>query len=132
MSELTLVPGKPKYNCVPPTRKGMYGGQVISGVWPKSLSHCSNGTMQPPCGYSPGQVCVCVLVTQVCMTLSNPVDCSWDSPDKNIGVGCHSLLQGIFLTQGLNPGLLHCRQTLYCLSHQGSPQLGLDIFYYYC
>ena len=35
-------------------------------------------------------------------------------------VGCHSLLQGIFLTQGLNPGLLHCRQTLYCLSHQGS------------
>ena len=39
---------------------------------------------------------------------------------KNTGVGCHSLLQGIFLTQGLNPGLPHCRQTLYCLSHQGS------------
>ena len=35
--------------------------------------------------------------------------------------GCHSLLQGIFPTQGLNPGLLHCRQILYCLSHQGSP-----------
>ena len=33
----------------------------------------------------------------------------------------HSLLQGIFLTQGLNLGLLHCRQILYCLSHQGSP-----------
>ena len=47
--------------------------------------------------------------------------CPWDSPDKNTGVGCHSLLQGIFLTQGWNLGLLHCRQILYCLSHQGSP-----------
>ena len=43
----------------------------------------------------------------------------WNSPSKNTGVGCHSLLQGIFPTQGLNPGLLHCRRTLYCLSHQG-------------
>ena len=34
---------------------------------------------------------------------------------------CHFLLQGIFPTQGLNPGLLHCGQTLYHLSHQGSP-----------
>ena len=39
---------------------------------------------------------------------------------KNTGVGCHSLLQEVVLTQGLNPGLLHCRQTLYHLSHQGS------------
>ena len=36
-------------------------------------------------------------------------------------VGCHALLQGIFPTQGSNPGLLHCRQLLYHLSHQGSP-----------
>ena len=36
---------------------------------------------------------------------------------KNTGVGCHFLLQ-IFLTQGLNPGLLHCRQMLYHLSHK--------------
>ena len=41
----------------------------------------------------------------------------WDFPDKNTGVGCHFHLQ-IFLTQRLNPGLLHCRQTLYRLSHQ--------------
>ena len=41
-------------------------------------------------------------------------------PGKNIGMNSHSLLQGIFLTQGLNPGLLHCRQIPYCLSHQGS------------
>ena len=38
--------------------------------------------------------------------------CPWDSPGKNTGVGCHALLQGIFLTQGSNPGL-HCRQILY-------------------
>ena len=37
------------------------------------------------------------------------------------GVGCHSLLQGISLTLGSNLSLLHCRQILYHLSHQGSP-----------
>ena len=46
---------------------------------------------------------------------------SWNSLGKNIGVGTHSLLQGIFPTQGLNSGLKHYRQILYCLSHQGSP-----------
>ena len=44
--------------------------------------------------------------------------CPWNFPGKNTGVGCHSLLQGIFLTQGSNPGLLNCRQILYCLSHK--------------
>ena len=48
--------------------------------------------------------------------------CPWNSPGKNTGVGCHFLFQGIFPTQGLNPSLLHCRQTLYHVSHQGSPQ----------
>ena len=43
-----------------------------------------------------------------------------DFPGKNPGVGCHFLLQEIFPTQGLNLGLLHHRQTLYHLSHQGS------------
>ena len=38
-------------------------------------------------------------------------------------VGSHFLLQGIFSAQGLNPGLLHCRQILHCLSLQGSPQV---------
>ena len=46
---------------------------------------------------------------------------TWDFPGKSTGVGCHFLLQGIFLTQGSNPGLPHCRQTPYCLSCQGSP-----------
>ena len=71
--------------------------------------------------------CMC-LVAQSCPTLCNPMDCSppgfsvhGDSPGKNTGVGCHALLQGTFLTQGLNPGLPHCRWILYRLSHQGSP-----------
>ena len=46
--------------------------------------------------------------------------CPWDSPGKNTGVGSFSLLQGIFPTQGLNPGFPHCRQILYQLSYQGS------------
>ena len=45
----------------------------------------------------------------------------WNSVGQNTGVGSRSLLQGIFLTQGSNPGLPHCRQILYHLSHQGSP-----------
>ena len=45
--------------------------------------------------------------------------CPWNSPGKNTGVGCHSLLHGIFPTQGSNPGLPHCRKILYHLSHQG-------------
>ena len=46
--------------------------------------------------------------------------CPWNSPGKNTGVGSHSFLQGIFPIQGLNPGLLHCGQTLYSLKHQRS------------
>ena len=44
----------------------------------------------------------------------------WDSPGKNIGVGCHFLLQGIFLTQGLSLCLLHCQADSLLLSHQAS------------
>ena len=53
----------------------------------------------------------------------------WHQAPRSMGcsrqeywMGCHFLLQGIFPTQGLNPGLPHCRQTLYHLSHQGSPK----------
>ena len=53
--------------------------------------------------------------------------CQWNFPGKNTGVGCHFLLQGIFPTQGSNPGLLHCRHILYCLSHQGSPLMTLPL-----
>ena len=47
--------------------------------------------------------------------------CPWDSSGKNTRVDCHFLIQGIFSTQGSNPGLLHCRQILYLLHHEGSP-----------
>ena len=47
----------------------------------------------------------------------------WNSPDQNTGVGSVSHLQGIFLTQGSNPGLPQCRRILYQLSHQGNPRI---------
>ena len=47
----------------------------------------------------------------------------WNSPGQNTRVGSLSLLQGIFPTQGLNPGLPHCRWILYQLSHNGSPRI---------
>ena len=66
-------------------------------------------------------------VAQFCLTLCDPMGCSrpgssvhGDSPGKNTGVGCHFFFQGIFPTQGSKPGLPHCRQILYPLSHQGS------------
>ena len=74
----------------------------------------------------PRKVKVKALVSQSCLTLrlhglrTTRLLCSGDSLGKNTGAGCHSLLQGIFLTQRSNPRLLHCRQLLYPLSHQGS------------
>ena len=68
-----------------------------------------------------------MLVSQLCLTLCDPMDYSLPdssvhgqniSPGKNTEVDSHSLLQGIFPTQESNLGLLHCRQILYCVSHQ--------------
>ena len=64
-------------------------------------------------------------VTQLCLTLQpcglQPTRLlhPWDFPGKSTGVSYHFLLQGIFLTQGSNPGLSHCRQTFYHLGHHG-------------
>ena len=73
---------------------------------------------------------VLCVVPQSCPTLCDLMDYSppgtsvhGDSPGKNTGVGCHSLLQWIFPTQGSNPVLWHCRQILYCLIHQGNPKV---------
>ena len=52
--------------------------------------------------------------------------CPWGSPGKNIGLGCHALLQGIFLTQGLNLCLLHWQADSLPLVHLGSSLLGLS------
>ena len=64
-----------------------------------------------------------VKVTQLCPTLCDPMDSSWNSPGQNTGVGGLSLLQGIFPTQGSNLALLYCRWILYHLSHKGSPRI---------
>ena len=55
--------------------------------------------------------------------------CLWISPGKNIGIGCLFLLQGIFPTQGSNPGLPHCRRILYQMSHKGSPRILVWVAY---
>ena len=75
-------------------------------------------------------ILLCAVLCQSCPTLCNPMDCSppgssvhGDSPGKSTGVGCHALLQGIFPSQGSNPGLPHCRQIFYHLSQQGSPRI---------
>ena len=83
-------------------------------------------------------VYVCVLVTQSCLTLCNLMDCR--PPGSSVhGIlqanilewGSHALLQGIFLTQGLNPGLLHCRHIFYHLNHKepSSIRLNSNIFF---
>ena len=87
-----------------------------SKCWKFPLTHCSRLNV------------VLFLVVQSYPTLCNPKDYSLpgssvhgDSPGKNTRVHCHALLQGIFPTQGSNPGIPHCRQILYHLSHEGSP-----------
>ena len=68
---------------------------------------------------------VVVLVSQLCLTLCDPTDCSLSGFSVHgiflariLKWVCHSLLQGIFPTWGLNPGLLHCRQILYHMSYR--------------
>ena len=66
-----------------------------------------------------------VTVTQSCLTLCDPMDftvCGILQARILEWVGSLSLLQGIFPTQGLNPGFPHCRWILYQLSHKGSPR----------
>ena len=64
-----------------------------------------------------------VKVAQSCLTLCNPMDCPWNPPGQNTGVGTLSLLQGFLPTQGSNLGLPHCRWILYQLRHNGSPRI---------
>ena len=73
-----------------------------------------------------------VKFTQSCLTLwfhggggCEPARllCPWNSPGRNTGVGSLSLLQGNFWTQGLNPGVPHCKQILYHLSHHSAKSL---------
>ena len=76
-------------------------------------------------------VCMCcVLSHSVVSDSSEPhglqparLLCPWGSSGKNTRVHCHALPQGIFPTQGLNPGLPNCKEILYGLSHQGNPRI---------
>ena len=99
----------------------------ILGSWKTELSLWTLVPLGMQWGAGRGSM-LC-LATQSYPTLCNPVDYSppgstvrGDSPGKKTRVGCHFLLQGIFPTQGSNPGLLHCRWILYHLGHQGSPR----------
>ena len=104
--------------------------EVGSRLWFWHMCFCFQinvFTRKPP-GKPTLRYAMLCLVAQSCPTLCNPMDRgAWqgkvhgDSPGKNTGVGCHAFLQGIFPTQGSNPGLLHCRQILYWLSHERSP-----------
>ena len=80
-------------------------------------SHIHTWLLEKPCAYSLSHVWLCDPMN------SSPPGSSvhGDFPGKTTGVVCHAFLQGIFPTQGSNPGLPHCRRILYCLSHQGSP-----------
>ena len=74
----------------------------------------------------------CMLSLQLCSTLQphelqpTRLICPQNSLGKNIGMGSHFLLQGIFLTQGSNRGFLHCKQIPYCLHHQEAPMSGSE------
>ena len=87
------------------------------------LSWCFHTTYGPCWAFSTWWK-VKVKVAQSCLTLCDPIGYTyspWNSPGQNTRVGSLSILQGIYPTQGSNPGLWHCRRILYQLSHQGSP-----------
>ena len=111
-------------------------GQKTGGSLAAGPSVPRSASAHPPADHNPqrgwgwfsGPSWLVGLVAKSCLTLADPMDCSLpgssvhgDSPGKNTGVGCHFLLQYIFPIQESNPGLLHCRQTLYRLSYEGSP-----------
>ena len=115
----------------PGQNTGVGSLSLFQGIFPiqgsnPGLPHCRWILNQLSYQGSPLRQELCVSVTWLCPTLCDPMDCSLPGSSihgilqaKNTRVGSHSLLQGIFPTQGLNPGLLHCRQILYCLSQQG-------------
>ena len=100
---------------------GFPGGSAIKNP----LANAAHSGLMPGSGRSPGasenesESFSLVSDSLQSYGVYNP----WNSPGQKTGVGSLSLLQGIFPTQGSNPGLLHCRQILYQLSHQGSPRI---------
>ena len=93
---------------------------LIPGVLSTHPPHSPPSLTTPPNEQVPQ-----MKVAQSCLTLHNPMDLHspCNSLGQNTGMGSLSLFQGIFPTQGLKPGLPHCRQILYQLSHQGNPRI---------
>ena len=107
-----------------------------SGIKPTCPALASRFLTTEPPGKPECRHMLC-LVPQSRLTLCNPMDCSppgssvhEDSPGTNTEMGCHALLQEIFPTLELNWGLPHCRQILYLLSYQGSPNIGVCVCNY--
>ena len=117
-----------------PLSMGFYSQEYWSGLPLLSPGHLSDPEIEPGSpvmqadsllSEPPGKV---FKESVSCSVMSDSVQsqglysarllCPWDFPGKNTGEGCCFLLQGIFPIQGSNPGLLHCGQILYCLSHQ--------------
>ena len=101
-------------------RKKWEQWQILFSWAPKSLWTVTEAMKLADTCSLEGKLRLCVVVAQLCSTLRDPwtvahrLLCPWNSSGKNPGVGCHLLLYGIFLTQGSNLNLLHCRQILYC------------------
>ena len=105
-------------------------------TFPHSIMQSSKGALRYFSVTCHPHCCQCNLVKWKIKILCESESCSvmfslwpqglysqWNSPGQNTGVGSLFLLQGIFPTQGSNPGLLHCRWVLYQLSHKGSPRI---------
>ena len=134
-------------NCPPPVSQVIHGlthgvrkiSQIFydireRGLWLHGLTkNLGYKQHEGVIGPHPVLLRVCVSVcAQSRPVLCNPMDCKptkflypWDFSGKNTEVGCHFLLRGIFLTQGLNPCLLHWQARSSPLSHQGSPTQSL-------
>ena len=90
---------------------------VSNDELPGAVASCGGrdlGTRGPQLWWSCSESCLAVSHSLRPRGLYSP----WNSPGQSTGVGCHSLLQGIFLTQRLNWSLLHCRWILHQLSYQ--------------
>ena len=118
----------------------IFNSYMCSQTWtplppPTPKHHCGSSPCTSPkhavsCNYGLKHWKTLCLVAQLCAALCDSMACSptgssvhGDSPGKNTGAGCHALLQVIFPIRRLNPGLLHGRQILHHLSHQGSPRI---------
>ena len=93
----------------------------ISGLWKSDLYKHINGQIKI-------FLYLGLVKVKSCSVLSNSLwphglYSPWNFPEQDTGVGCLSLLQGIFPTQGSKPGLLHCMQIFHQLSHKGSPRI---------